>query len=92
MGLRRRRRAEVEDDRGDGPSHVDDNPLVYEGRHGRPPERLPVRGGCALDGVALQTGRWRENLGLGGMKAGRGPSTVAKETRALVASPRCVED
>jgi len=56
QGLRRRRRAEVEDDRGDGRSHVDDNPLVYDGRHGRHPERLPVRGGCVFDGVASLTG------------------------------------
>jgi len=56
QGLWRRRRAEVENDSGDGPSHVDDNPLVYDGRHGRHPERLPVRGGCVFDGVASLTG------------------------------------
>jgi len=92
QGLPRRRRAEVEDDRGDGPSHVDDNPLVYDGRHGRHPERLPVRGGCVFDGVASPTGRGREKLGLGVRRAGRCPSPVTKETRARVASPRCVED
>jgi len=82
QGLRRRRHSEVEDDRGDGP----------DGRHGRHPERLPVRGGRVFDGVAPPTGGGREKLGLGCVRAGRCPSPVTKETRARVASPRWVED
>jgi len=89
QGLRRRRRAEVEDDRGDGRSHVDDNPLVYDGRHGRHPERLPARGGCVFDGVASLTGGGREKLGLGGMRAGRCPSPVTKDASARSVASLC---
>ena len=92
QGLRRRSRAEVKDDRGDGPSHVNGIPLNYDLQHSRYPERLPVRGGCVFHGVASPTGGGRESLGLGGMRAGRCPSPVTKETRARVASPHLVED